>query len=410
MELTKNQLLNYAIENGIINIDTIQAGMEMEKRKELLKNHPYKIYKSTDGYWHTYIMQDGGKRKAIKKKTKEAVEDAIISSVKIIEFDKYSFKTRYEKWIERQRICGRSGNTITKYRSEYKRFFEGYKFEAFDIREITEEDIAEHFTVVLKEKKIPYKAFKEVMGQVNGVFRKCSIDRITKKDENPCEYIDIQMFKRYCCESERKTAIQRTLSNNERKMLLEKLHNPIANNNNPIADMAVELSLYTGMRVGELAGLQWESVDFDAEVIFIEKSEKHDRETGKYYISTTKNDKVRIFPMTEEIKDILLRVKEYQEEHDIYSEFVFYGKKGKVHATAITNSARNKTAGEEFSGSKSIHAIRRTVNSRLRCAGVSATVASALMGHTERVNELNYTYDVSEMKEKMEIVKKAGAL
>jgi integrase len=409
MEVTKSQMLNYILEHGIIDIDTIQVGMEMDKRKELLKNHPYKIYKSTDGYWHTYIMQDGGKRKAIKKKTKEAVEEAIIGTVKVVKFDKYSFKTRYEKWIERQRLCGRCGNTITKYRSEYKRFFEGYHFEAYDVREITEEDIAEHFTLVLKEKQIPYKAFKEVMGQVNGVFRKCAVDRIIKKDENPCEYIDIQMFKRFCKTAERKTATERTLSNTERRILLEKIHNPIANNNNPVVDMAVELSLYTGMRVGELAGLCWSSVDFENSVIFIERSEKHDRETGEYYISTTKNDKVRIFPMTEEIRDVLERVKLYQDNNDIFSEFVFYGKSGKVHATAITNSARNKTMSDDFSGTKSIHAIRRTVNSRLRCAGVSATVASALMGHTERVNELNYTYDVSEMAEKLEVVKRAGA-
>ena len=410
MELTQSQLLNYALERGIIDIDTIHARMEMEKRNEILKKHPYKIYESTDGYWHTYIMLEGGKRKAIKKKTKESVEDAVLKAMKIAESNGYSFKARYEKWVERQRICGRSGNTIAKYYSEYKRFFEGYEFELYDVREITETDIAGHFTKVLKEKEIPYKAFKEVFGQLNGVFTKCAMDRVIKKDDNPCGYIDIQMFKRYCYRAERKTAAERTLSNEERKKLLDKIHNPIANNCNPVADMAVELSLYTGMRVGELAGLCWSSIDFDSKVIFIERSEKHDRETGEYYLSSTKNDKVRIFPMTEEIEDVLLRVKEYQDEHGITSEFVFYGKNGKVHATAITNSARNKTMGEEFSSAKSIHAIRRTVNSRLRCAGVSATVASALMGHTERVNELNYTYDVSEMREKMEIVKKAGAL
>jgi integrase len=65
---------------------------------------------------------------------------------------------------------------------------------------------------------------------------------------------------------------------------------------------------------------------------------------------------------------------------------------------------RNKTMSGEFTSVKSIHAIRRTVNSNLKCNGVSTTVASSLLGHTERVNETNYTYDVSGMAEKLIII------
>ncbi len=35
---------------------------------------------------------------------------------------------------------------------------------------------------------------------------------------------------------------------------------------------------------------------------------------------------------------------------------------------------------------------------------------AALLGHTERVNEENYTYDVSSMAEKMKIVEAAGKI
>ena len=59
---------------------------------------------------------------------------------------------------------------------------------------------------------------------------------------------------------------------------------------------------------------------------------------------------------------------------------------------------------DEFSGIKSIHAIRRTVNSKMKCGGVSTTLASSLLGHSERVNEQNYTYDIAELEEKKKIV------
>lgn len=55
---------------------------------------------------------------------------------------------------------------------------------------------------------------------------------------------------------------------------------------------------------------------------------------------------------------------------------------------------------------KGIHALRRTLNSKMRCSGVSVVIASSLLGHTEEVNKSNYTYDISEMKYKKEIIAK----
>ena len=67
----------------------------------------------------------------------------------------------------------------------------------------------------------------------------------------------------------------------------------------------------------------------------------------------------------------------------------------------ITQQQQNK---------KSIHAIRRTLNSNMKCAGVSGTVAASLLGHTEKVNEENYTYDVSSMEEKSKFMECAGRI
>ncbi len=42
----------------------------------------------------------------------------------------------------------------------------------------------------------------------------------------------------------------------------------------------------------------------------------------------------------------------------------------------------------------------------MRCSGVSSTAAASLLGHTEEVNNTNYTYDITNMDYKMEIVER----
>ncbi|MDD7219570.1 MAG: tyrosine-type recombinase/integrase, partial [Clostridia bacterium] len=166
----------------------------------------------------------------------------------------------------------------------------------------------------------------------------------------------------------------------------------------------------TGMRVGELSGLKWEDINFLDDTITVCRSEKYSRLKKEYYISTTKNDKVRILPLTKEMKDVLRRVKKKEMEGGYLCEFVFSNEKGRVHARTISDCARNNTMTEEFVNTKSIHAIRRTLNSNLRCEGVPTPIAASILGHVEKVNENNYTYDVSSMDTKRGYIEKAGKI
>ena len=189
-----------------------------------------------------------------------------------------------------------------------------------------------------------------------------------------------------------------------------KLNFAIWQQSSVVEEHAVELSLYTGMRVGELSGLKWEDINYEEQSITICRSEKYNRKKNEFYISTTKNDKVRTFPLTSEIKDVLDRVKKEEIKRCFLTEFVFSDVDGRVHARKISECIRNMTMTKEFEHTKSIHAIRRTLNSNLRSNGVPVTVAAALLGHTERVNEENYTYDVSSIHEKMKIIEAAGKI
>lgn len=71
-------LLQYAIGEGIIDIAYIQKQIEMNKRNELLKKHPYKIWESKNGKWYTYLPDKDRGRIQKERKTQKDIEDVII--------------------------------------------------------------------------------------------------------------------------------------------------------------------------------------------------------------------------------------------------------------------------------------------------------------------------------------------
>lgn len=409
MILTENDdILKFAIESGMIDISTVRDAMEMKAKEKILDTHNFKIYKGADGYWHTYTQKDGEKRKAVKKKTKDKLLDYLIDYYRETPNSELTFKSRYSDWVHRQELCGRCGNTISKYESDYKRIFDGSDFEKMLIHEIKETDIMQHFLKIAPE--IPKKACDSAWASVKGVFAKAIRDRLIEKEYNPCDYVDWEIVRTKCKKTDKKNALQRVFSDDERQALKQKLDKPVARNYNYVVDRAVELAMFTGMRVGELCGLRWEDIQHEKGYILIQHSEKYNRKTKEYYIDDTKNHLIRPVPITEEVKDILDRLYEFEEKNGYLGEFVFMDRNGKVHTSKISDSARNKTMSSEFNNSKSIHALRRTINSNMKRNGVSTTVAAAILGHTERCNENNYTYDTATLLEKSQVMSEASKL
>ena len=168
-----------------------------------------------------------------------------------------------------------------------------------------------------------------------------------------------------------------------------------------IPSYVVELAMFTGMRAGELSGLRWDRILYDKRIIVIDQSEKYDRITKQYYIDETKTHKIRYFPLTDVLIHFFKNLRRVQMEYGYMTEFVFSNENGRV----ISNCMRNKCIQVDID-EKSISAIRRTVNSKMKCMGVSSAVAASMMGHTEEVNENNYTYDITGMDYKLDIVSK----
>jgi len=398
-----SEALKFLAEQYNIDITAIKQNAIMEKNKKYLSMHDHSIWQAPDGYWKTKLPKDNGtnEKRLIKKIHRQDVEAEVIKYYKA-HSEGYVFKERYGVWVKRQEVCGRSDNTIYKYHTDYKRFFEGYPIENCDIREITEETLSDHIITVLSDKPIRWRAFKDIFGYINGVFEKAIKDKIIK--DNPCRFLDISIYRARCYEGKIETNRERTLSEDELTSLMDNIRNPKAYNSNKICCFAIELAIYTGMRVGELAALMWDDIKYNEGIILIRHSEKLSRINHEYYISNTKNGKIRQFPLTKQIIELFDRIKEYELNHGWFGEYVFQDSNGRITKSKISGSIRRRTEKKDFFNTKSIHDIRRTLNSNLKSHGITTATTSALLGHTESVNKNNYTYDMSNMSDNRRVL------
>lgn len=407
----ENEMLNYLVENGMINLLEMQEKMELTRREKILAKHAYSIWEGVDGLWHTYLPDSDKGRIPRKRKTKEEIESVIVEyytnkdkienrKTKAEERIKFQFKANFERWKETQTTYGIVNNTLLKYESDYLRFFEGTEFETMDIREITEEHITSFIIGHIRTKKLTEKTSKALWGYVSGVFRSACVNRLL--DKNPCLYVDTRRFNRFYCKTAKRTA-PRTFTDLEVERIIELMFSDYLKRPSYIPAYGIELAIFTGMRVGELSGLMWCDVSFEDKIIYIRRSEKYDRLAKEYYVDITKNGKERQFPLTDDLERFFIRQKQLQEEFGFTSEYVFANERGRVHSRLFCGYLRRKCENLGIP-TRGVHALRRTLNSKLRCAGMPSVIAASLLGHTEGVNDKYYTYDVSTNEYKMNCV------
>lgn len=403
-KFTADEILQFLHESGKVDLSYVQEEIEMQDRKKLLAMHPYKITQGKDGYWRTYITSDDEKRKLIKKKNKKDIEDTIVEYYKLQE--ETSFMCWFDSWKQKQIRYEVADNTVARYERDYRRFFAGTDFEKSDIRKLTEEDITAFMIHTIKKLDLKEKAGNALWGYISGVFKHARICRFIQ--ENPCEYVEKKAYSRFYNRNH-KSSEQRTINDNDLKLLLAELRRSQEAKPQYIPSYAVELAIYTGMRIGELSGLRWENVYRDKGYILINSSEKYNEKTKCWYMAETKTGKERRFPISDEIRLLLDRVKKAEMKYGYVGEFVFQNENGQVNTRSIAHCIRYrcKKAGIE---EKCIHAVRRTFNSKMKLAGASSAVAASLLGHSERINENNYTYDISQMEYKKEIVSEVSKI
>lgn len=401
------------VESGIMDVADIQEVVNMNKKHILdLHKKMYSYWQGKNGKWYSYLPKEGvepPKGKQIESVDEEKIKSKIIAYYMEEEArkkqEKYcpTFLEVYYMW-RKVKDLELDDNSIYKYNTDCKRFFVGTDFADMPMNQINENTIKVFMLESVKRLNLCKESTRKFFGYIKNVVRYARIEKIIS--ENPVEFLSPKDFARHCNEIDQSDS-KRYYTDSELAVILKGLHEYYQENPLYMAPYAIELAMYTGMRVSELSTLKWS--DIDDTCISINKSAKHNRLKNEFTIGKTKTKKSRVYPIDDQINDLLARIKRVQEDHGILCEWIFTDGEGSyTHARNITDCMTRLCRENKLNGG-GITKLRKTASSDLQAKGTPKSIVASMLGHTTEVNEKYYTYDTSNIDEKQKVVQNRNA-
>lgn len=376
-------------------------------------------------------MVDGGKRVQITA----ATIDRLREKEKLLQQDLFRHLDTSARNLLLNDVYKEWFRTITvreTTESNYQFAYNSYCKDALGkkrIRDIKEGDVIALYKNLLNERHLSINTVDGLHTVVQQVFLYAMKQDYIYK--NPCEGV-MKKLKRGA-----KKADRQVLSQAEEARFLEYLRvYDEENHSNWYPFFA--FMLFTGLRMGEMAGLQWDDIDFERGIITIQHNlvyyrdrngdEQTEMKTAvkmRKNIHTPKTESgYRIFKLSNSALEALSIQKEKGIKSDVtiagFNNFVFVNRFGNsVHQGTINRNMKriimyaNIDADERNERGENIpiipnissHALRRSFITRCAEAGVNVAVTAKMVGHNDIRTTLDYYTVVREDWQKDELDK-----
>lgn len=186
-----------------------------------------------------------------------------------------------------------------------------------------------------------------------------------------------------CPKSNKVTKKVKALTKEEQNQFVEYLENYKALKGRNEYKLQLLISLYSGLRMGEINALKPENIDFKAGVIKVRLTVSRDENDKPFIKEGTKTDTgIRDVPIMNGLKSILQTSLEQQPDNPY--DLLFYDKMNdKIISTQQVNEFFHRACEKcniEYNGQ---HALRHTFATRCIEAGVPPVVLKTWLGHTD---------------------------
>lgn len=396
-----DEMLKYAIENGIIDLSYVQEKYEMNKREEILKEHPYKIWEGKDGKWYTYLPDEEKGRKLKKRNSRESLLDLLIQE-KEGEKRNYCFADAYREWIrEKEEFSEIGRSSITRYEKDFRRFFPvDEDFCKIKLRNLTESDLEIFIKKSIRDHGLTAKGYAGLRTLLLGVLKYAKRERYTEFSAGL--FFDDFSLPRNIFRKKVKKKENEVFTLEELKKLI-----PHLERSGTKKDCAILLQIYSGIRVGELAALKRED-NTERNHLFICRTEYvyYDGEKGKHVMTVKDYPKtdngVRSVVIPQKAQRILDKLKIQVQD----GEFLF-SENGKRLCSKQINYQLKKACREIGIVPKSTHKLRRSYISLLLSGHADDALVQEQAGHKEiSTTQKYYHYDIMPDSDKVDFIEK----
>ncbi len=376
-------------------------------RDEALKDYTFPSKPSSDGYYHVYVADSTKKtgRRAVKAKTLDDLKSKVYEHEKGIHGRvKKTFKDVFEltqqekkKLVKDEEKKLSVQNTINRNRSEYSRLFKGTVIEKKYVDEITKKDVEDLCYLNLTRYNLTSKALKYMRSILKAVF-KLAFEEYWIND-NIYDRIDFSKYKDMTSDSA--DTSKRVHSEEDVMKMLGYIHDHQRKYPKYLPSYALELQIAMGLRRGEVPPLVWTDINDDLitisrEQITVKKSEDNPKEYCKI-VNHTKTYKVRYFPVTTKIKDILSRLRKCHELNGMESEYLFPARSdnGVITNNTVYNFYRRICKALDIPIQRDLikgtHSFRRNAITKVvNNTGGNVILASQLFGNSPEVAMKHY--------------------
>ena len=397
MDISKDpkDILKYALDNGILDLDRIQEKCMASKRERAKALHPYAITPPPkDGdRWSTHYVAENGKRTALRAPTEEALLDKLASLYLANEnIDKKTFHDLYEEWILYKEHVTASYNTILRHKQHYNKYLASSKLDKAKITAINELLLETECNRIVKEFALSNKEWVNVKTILNGMYDYAR--RMKYLTDNPIQNVRITVKFRQIV---KKTGKTQTYNTEEVVAINEYLDAKYAETADT-AFMAVRLNFMMGLRVGELVSLKW--TDIEGIHIHVVREEVRDQRSNTVTVEEhTKTHTDRFVFLIPEALEILDKL-----PHE--GEFIFMRNGSRLTSRQI-NYVLEKYAERNGLKTKSSHKMRKTYASMCSAKGVPMDFIREQLGHSSLATTYGYIYNPLTEKETYEALTRA---
>ena len=300
------------------------------------------------------------------------------------------FKDVYNGWF-RVKINTIKSQSVDRIECTYNKYYACADIADMPIHQINEVYCYQFLNdILLKYNTITKKEYGRIYQIINNVLSyayDCNIGY--------SKSIDWHVVKRYIAEGNIKdnTKIEHCISSTDRMSIINAVLNDNVYPEKRSASLCVCLNFYLGLRIGELASVTWNDIDFNARKLYVHTTQTKSFErddTGNRIGVITYHDQdttktphgVRYIPLVNEAVYILLKLKEYHLKQGYEDKHIAYDGTDTILSKSIERTIARLNELCDVLPFNS-HLIRKTFATTLHENGVPTKIISDLMGHAE---------------------------